>query len=280
LSENNCSSCGSGNRGTCPGSATCGQELPKPKNINQIKQIIAIMSGKGGVGKSTVTAMLAVGLARRGYQVGILDADITGSSIPRMLGVGLKRLDVSPLGLIPAQTRLGIKLVSMNLLLQQESDPVIWRGPMVAGIVKQFWEEVAWGSLDYLLVDLPPGTGDVPLTVLQTLPVNGVLMVSTPQQLVQMIVQKTVKMAQALKVPIIGLVENLSYVACPNCQEQIPVFGISRGRQVAADQKIPLVAALPFSTGLSELADQGKMEEVAQELLDPLVEALDLPKKH
>ncbi|NPV93165.1 MAG: Mrp/NBP35 family ATP-binding protein [Firmicutes bacterium] len=240
---------------------------------SDVKKVIAVMSGKGGVGKSTVTALLAVGLAREGFRVGILDADVTGPSIPKMFGSQGKRLDFNALGMMPAETGGGIKMVSMNLLLQKESDPVVWRGAMIAGVVKQFWEEVVWGDLDYLLVDLPPGTGDVPLTVMQSLPVAGVVVVTSPQELVQMIVKKAIKMANLVKIPVVGLVENFSYGICPDCGKEIPLFGTGKSQDIAKETGVPLLGKIPLDPSLAGQADQGKLEQFEADYIKFLVKS-------
>lgn len=268
-----CQTCGDANSTNCQ---TCMEnEKPIALQASEVKKVIAVMSGKGGVGKSSVTALLAVGLAKEGFKVGILDADITGPSIPRMLGL-TERIRGSALGMVPPASRLGIKVMSMNLLLPQEDEPVIWRGPLIAGAVKQFWEEVFWGELDYLLVDLPPGTGDVPLTVMQSLPVSGIVVVSSPQELVQMVVKKAVQMAKKMGVPLLGLVENMSYVLCPNCQEAFEVFGPSRVEQIAESLGIRCLGRVPIDPDFNRLADAGRVEhyqgQATSELVGKLLE--------
>ncbi len=229
--------------------------------LNNIKHVIAVMSGKGGVGKSSVTGLLAASFARAGYKVGILDADITGPSIPKMFGVR-ERATAGEHGLYPVKSKtLGIPIMSINLLLEREEDPVIWRGPIIAGVVKQFWGDVVWGELDYLFVDLPPGTGDAPLTVMQSLPLDGIVVVSSPQDLAVMVVKKAVKMAAMLGIPILGLVENMSYAVCPHCQEKLELFGRSQGGAVADALQIPLLASLPIDPALAALCDEGRIEE-------------------
>lgn len=266
MSKEACETC---NPETCT-SATCetktAEKLPS-KDVNHIKHVIGIMSGKGGVGKSSVTALLAVALAREGYQVGILDADITGPSIPKMFNIH-RPLQGSTLGILPAESLLGIKIVSLNLLLPHEDDPVIWRGPLIAGAVKQFWTDVVWGELDYLLVDLPPGTGDAPLTVMQSFPLAGIVIVSSPQELANMIVRKAIKMASLMKVKILGLVENMSYVLCPDCGKEIYIFGPSRAEEAAAKAGIPLLGILPLDPELTALSDRGKIENYQGMLLE------------
>ena len=236
--------------------------FPGPQGpLNNIKHVIAVMSGKGGVGKSSVTGLLAASFARAGYKVGILDADITGPSIPKMFGLR-ERAAASEHGLLPVKSKvLGIPVMSINLLLEREEDPVIWRGPIIAGVVKQFWQDVVWGELDYLFVDLPPGTGDAPLTVMQSLPLDGLVVVSSPQELAVMVVKKAVNMAAMLRIPILGLVENMSYGVCPHCQEKFALFGPSRGQAVADALQIPLLASLPLDPALAALCDEGRIEE-------------------
>ena len=249
--------------------------IPKCTNsFGQIKQVVAIMSGKGGVGKSSVTALLATSLRQQGLKVGILDADITGPSIPKLFGVKGK-LGHNGLALEPSVSVKGIKIVSINLLLEREDQPVIWRGPIVAGAVKQFFEEVDWGDLDYLLVDLPPGTGDVPLTVMQSLPLDGLVVVSTPQGLVEMIVKKAVHMAEQMELPIFGLVENYSYFACPDCQKQVELFGKSSAVKVTEELGITLLGQLPIVPEVAALGDEGKIELVNEMIPDFFTEVME-----
>ncbi|RQD78362.1 MAG: ATP-binding protein [Candidatus Syntrophonatronum acetioxidans] len=226
----------------------------------EIDKVIAVMSGKGGVGKSSVTGILALLLARRGYRVGIMDADITGPSIPKIFGIK-NRIKPSAEGILPAESSSGLKIVSINLFLDQEDDPVIWRGPLIAGAVKQFWEDVAWGELDYLLVDLPPGTSDAPMTVMKSLPLDGIVVVSSPQDLALLVVKKAVKMAKMLSKPVLGLIENMSYISCPHCQEKIEVFGPSHAREASRELDIPLLGTLPLDLEFSGLCDNGALEE-------------------
>lgn len=238
--------------------------LIKSKNqFGRIDQVIAVMSGKGGVGKSSVTALLASALNERGFQVGILDADITGPSIPKVFGVR-GRLQTYDGHLLPAVSDHGVKLISSNLLLEHEDDPVIWRGPLVGGMIKQFFEEVDWGDLDCLLVDLPPGTGDVPLSVMQTLPVTGLVVVSSPQELVTMIVKKAIHMAAKMNIPVLGLIENYSYFECPDCGKRIEIFGKSKAQSIAAEAQIPLLGRLPIRPELAEKSDAGQIEAIHQ----------------
>ncbi len=237
-----------------------GIEKLAPNKLNKIGHVIAVMSGKGGVGKSSVTSLVAVELARQGYKTGILDADITGSSIPKMFGLRTKP-ETTEFGLLPVESRMGIKVISINLLLENEEDPVIWRGPLLTGTVKQFWTDVVWDVLDYLVVDLPPGTGDVPLTVMQSLPVDGLIVVTSPQELAVMIVKKAVKMAEILKVPLLGLVENMSYVQCPNCKTTIDLFGPGRGEKEAREAGLAFLGRLPVDPEFATLCDRGEIEK-------------------
>lgn len=248
-----------GKRGT-------GIEKLASHELNTIKRVIAVMSGKGGVGKSSVAALLATALRREGFKVGVLDADITGPSIPRMFGVK-QRPDTADLGIFPPRSIGGVEIMSLNLLLEKEDDPVIWRGPLIAGAVKQFWTDVIWGELDYLIVDLPPGTGDAPLTVMQSLQLDGLVLVTSPQELVMMVVRKAVKMAQMMKVPIIGLVENMSYAICPHCGEKWELFGPSRGEEAAKEAGIPFLGKLPLDPELVRLCDTGRVEHYRNDLL-------------
>lgn len=247
------------------------EKLPQPEQ-SHIRHVIAVMSGKGGVGKSSVAALLATGLAREGYGVGVLDADITGPSIPKLFGISDPPVSL-PIGLVPAKTSGGIRVMSLNLLLPHEDDPVIWRGPLIAGAVKQFWTDVIWGDLDFLIVDLPPGTGDAPLTVLQSLPLDGTVIVSSPQNLAVMVVKKAIKMVQMLDVPILGLVENMSYICCPQCGQRVQLFGPSQGENLSRTFGIRLLASLPFDPRLIELSDRGEIERFTGEL-DGLVSSL------
>jgi Mrp family chromosome partitioning ATPase len=242
------------------------EKLAQPEE-SQIERTIAVMSGKGGVGKSTVSALLAVALAKEGYRVGLLDADITGPSIPKLFGLS-RNSGLMNGKMIPSTSKLGIKVMSLNLLLPQEDDPVIWRGPIIGGAVKQFWTDVIWGDVDYMIVDLPPGTGDAPLTVLQSLPLDGLIIVSSPQDLAVMVVKKAIKMAQMMNVPILGLVENMSGLVCPHCQQSIEMFGKSRAEEVSAATGIALIGRLPLDPGLSGLGDSGEIEDYPVSLFD------------
>ncbi len=249
-----CSSCGA----DCA-SREGGIQKAKLNEHSSVKKVIGVVSGKGGVGKSMVTALSALAATRNGYKTGIMDADITGPSIPRMFGVHGNAMG-SDFGILPAETPTEIKMISINLLLENETDPVVWRGPVIAGVVEQFWTEVVWGDLDVLFIDMPPGTGDVPLTVFQSIPVDGILVVTSPQDLVSMIVAKAVNMARLMNVPVLGLVENMSYVTCPDCGRKIEVFGHSQAEAVAADYGIRLIERLPIDPVLSQEADLGRIE--------------------
>ncbi|HIY19581.1 MAG TPA: Mrp/NBP35 family ATP-binding protein [Candidatus Blautia avistercoris] len=243
------------------------QSFQESLNVfSEINKVIGVVSGKGGVGKSFVTASLANRMAEKGYRVGILDADITGPSIPRMYGLkGAAQADDN--GIYPMLTKNDIKVISVNLLLPTEETPVIWRGPILANMVKQFWTDVIWGNLDYLFVDMPPGTGDVPLTVFQSLPLDGVVIVSSPQDLVKMIVKKAYNMADMMHVPILGLVENYSYVKCPDCGKEIPIFGKSDIDAIAGELKVPVLGKMPIDISYAEKADTGSFDEIHNEYL-------------
>lgn len=228
--------------------------------LNRVKNVIGVMSGKGGVGKSTIVALTACELKRRGYSVGIMDADITGPSIPRLFGLGDKKAYAGQNGIQPVKTAEGISIMSMNFLLENEEDAVVWRGPIIAGAVKQFWTDVVWGDLDFLFVDMPPGTGDVPLTVMQSMPVNGIMLVSTPQNLVSMIVAKAVDMIQKMNINVLGVVENMSYLTCPDCGKKIEIFGDNAAKTAAEKVGAPLLGELPMDKDLVELSDEGRVE--------------------
>ncbi len=244
-----------------------------PKDLNDIGQVIAIMSGKGGVGKSLVASLTAVALARSDYDVGILDADITGPSIPRMFGI-TGHPQGNETGILPVTSKLGIEIMSINLLLPHEDDAVIWRGPLIGRAITQFWEEVLWGKLDYLVVDLPPGTADAPLTVLQSLPVSGIIIVFTPQDLTTMVVKKAVKMARQMDKPIIGVVENMSYFLLPETGKKIELFGKSRGEEMAKAAGAPLLGTLPIDPALAKLCDEGNIERYDSEIYNSFVQNL------
>ena len=237
------------------------ESLLAPANPHSnVKKVIAVVSGKGGVGKSTVTSMMAVAMQKLGYRTAILDADITGPSIPKAFGLHEPAIGDDN-GILPAVTKSGLKVMSINLLLPSETDPVVWRGPVVAGAVKQFWTDVCWGDVDYMFVDLPPGTGDVPLTVFQSLPVDGVILVTSPQSLVSMIVEKAVNMARMMNVPVYGFVENYSYFRCPDCGKHIEIFGKSHLDEVALSYSLPVLARLPIDPQVAAKFDAGEMEQ-------------------
>lgn len=259
-------------------------EEVRPKDVNEIGGVIAVMSGKGGVGKSLVSSLAAVSLARAGFEVGILDADITGPSIPKMFGIG-ERPEGSESSILPVLTHSGIEIMSINLLLPHEDDAVIWRGPLIAKAITQFWEDVLWGRLDYLIVDLPPGTADAPLTVLQSLPVSGVIIVFSPQELAAMVVRKAIKMAQqAMHIPILGVVENMSYLVVPDTGAKIEVFGKSRAEEMAKLAEAPLLAQIPLDPQLAQLCDEGEVEryqaDFLQNFADSIVQAVEARAKH
>ena len=266
----NCSSCGE----SC--SDRKQESLLAEQNAHSnVKKVIAVMSGKGGVGKSTVTAMLASAMSKLGYKTAVMDADITGPSIPKAFGLKDKVYGNDD-GMKPVATESGIQVMSINLLLPDESDPVLWRGPVVAGAVKQFWTDTCWGDVDYMFVDMPPGTGDVALTVFQSLPIDGVVLVTSPQDLVSMIVSKAVKMAQMMNVPVYGFVENYSYFQCPDCGKQYKIFGESKLDAVAMNYGLPVLARLPIDPETAKHFDEGNMEQVN---LEPLAYAVDLIAK-
>lgn len=254
----------------CAHADSCGskpQDFRKPANASShIRKVIAVVSGKGGVGKSMVTASLARMMKEQGFSVGIMDADITGPSIPKMYGIHEKARGTED-AILPCEAKDGTKIMSINLLLENESDPVIWRGPVIAGVVTQFWTDVIWGDLDYLFVDMPPGTGDVPLTVFQSLPVDGVVIVSSPQDLVKMIVKKAYGMAKQMNIPVLGIVENYSYLVCPDCGKEIAVFGESHIDEAAKELKVPVLGKMPIDAGLAQAVEQERFYEVSNEYL-------------
>ncbi len=265
----NCASCGS----DCS-DRKAESLLAKLNPRSTVKKVIAVVSGKGGVGKSTVTSMLAVSMARKGYRVGVLDADITGPSAPTAFGV-TECQGANEDGLYPALSRGGIQVMSINLLLDNPADPVVWRGPVIAGAVKQFWTDVIWEDVDYLFVDMPPGTGDVPLTVFQSLPVDGIVIVTSPQDLVSMIVSKAVKMAEMMHIPVLGFVENYAYLQCPDCGKRIEVFGKSHLDEVAAGFDLPVLARLPIDPNVAQAYDSGLMETVSTDALADAIKAVE-----
>jgi Mrp family chromosome partitioning ATPase len=250
------------------------QDRGAVEDLNQIEHVIAVMSGKGGVGKSLVSGLLAVALRRAGHRVGILDADITGPSIPKMFFPDGARLGVSPLGPTPPQTGSGIEVMSINLLLEQEDMAVIWRGPLVSGAIKQFWGDIFWGKLDYLIVDLPPGTSDASLTVMQSLPISGIVLVTSPQDLAGMVVRKAARMAQQLQTPILGLIENMSYFQAPDTGTRYDIFGPSHAAEVAQQIGVPLLGRLPIDPQIARLSDAGRIEEYEAGAFGPIAEEL------
>ncbi len=238
------------------------QDLRLPQGpFSNVKKVIAVVSGKGGVGKSLVTSLLAAETRARGLEAAILDADVTGPSIPRSFGL-FGHAEGDERGLLPAVSQTGVKIMSVNLLLEKEDQPVVWRGPVISGVIQQFWQEVAWDDVDYMFVDMPPGTGDVPLTVFQSLPVDGIVIVTTPQDLVNMIVRKAYNMAKLMNIPVLGIIENMSYVECPDCGKKIPVFGESSIEKVALDLGVPLLARLPIRPSAAGMIDHGDVESV------------------
>ena len=272
MSENcnhDCSSC----------SANCSSRKPgqmpkdKPHLRSRIKHVIGVVSGKGGVGKSFVTALLASEMTRRGYSCGVLDADITGPSIPKIFGIH-ERATGDQDGIYPVKSQEGVQVMSLNLLLEKETDPVIWRGALITGTVRQFWTDVIWEDVDYLFIDMPPGTGDVTLTVFQSLPVDGIVIVSSPQELVQMIVGKAVKMAQMMHMPVLGLVENMSYLKCPDCGKEIELFGKSRAEEMGKEFNISPVMRVPLNPAVAQAADEGRIAFVREDAVAPLADKL------
>lgn len=267
--DEKCSTCNQQTEGCSPDK--CGVDKLPQNDYNDIKHVIAVMSGKGGVGKSSVSALVALNLARKGYQVGVLDADITGPSIPKMFGLH-ERPGHNEDVMFALMSGTGIKVMSINLLLEQEDQPVLWRGPIIAGAVKQFWTDVAWGKIDFLIVDLPPGTGDVPLTVMQSLPLDGVIIVTSPQDLANMVVKKAVNMANHMNIPMLGFVENMSYLKCPDCGKEIKVFGDSHAAELTTSMGLRMLEKLPIDPGLAELCDAGQIEKYEPELFSNLDE--------
>ena len=275
--NSSCSGASSCSKASCEG---CSHNSQNPQSMleamnaySHIKHVIGVVSGKGGVGKSFVTSSLAVQMAKAGYKVGILDADITGPSIPKMFGAH-GQLVGDEKGMYPYETKEGIKIVSINLLMEDEEAPVVWRGPVIAGAVKQFWNEAVWGDVDYLFVDMPPGTGDVPLTVFQSLPVDGIVIVTSPQELVQMIVKKAFHMANMMHIPVLGLVENFSYLKCPDCGKKIALFGESNIDEVAAKEGTRVLGKLPLDPAYAKAADAGAFYEMENPYLDAAMDAL------
>ncbi len=266
--SHDCSSCGENCADRKPESF-----LEKPHELSQIKKVIGVISGKGGVGKSMVTSMLAVAARRKGFESAVLDADVTGPSIPKMFGIH-EKAGGDEYGIFPVITKTGIKIMSVNLLLENDTDPVVWRGPIIAGTVKQFWTDVIWNKVDYMFVDMPPGTGDVPLTVFQSLPLDGIIVVASPQELVGMIVEKAVKMAGMMNIPILGIVENMSYYLCPHCGKKEYIFGSSHVDETAAKYNIKAVSKLPVMPENAKLCDGGEAEEIDVSLLSEVAGAV------
>ncbi len=268
----------SGNCSTC--SSNCDSKEQKQdmrlaqNEFSNVKKVIGVVSGKGGVGKSLVTSLLASAFQTSGKQTAILDADVTGPSIPKAFGVK-QGIEQSAMGLIPAESKTGIRIMSVNLLLEKEDAPVVWRGPVISGIIQQFWNEVAWGDVDYMFVDMPPGTGDVPLTVFQNLPIDGIVVVTTPQDLVTMIVKKAYNMANLMNVPIIGLVENMSWFECPDCGKKHAIYGESKIDEVSAELGLPVLARLPINPKTAALVDKGAVELAGEDYIKSAVEAIE-----
>ncbi len=278
MSENcthDCSSCGM----DCPSRQNPQSFLEKTNDLSHVKKVIGVVSGKGGVGKSLVTSLLATTLRRRGNEVAVLDADITGPSIPKCFGMKQRALS-DETGIYSVETKTGIKVMSINLLLEEETNPVVWRGPVIAGAIKQFWTDVIWGNVDYMFVDMPPGTGDAPLTVFQSLPLDGIIIVTSPQELVSMIVSKAVEMAKMMNVPVLGLIENMSYITCPDCGKEIHVFGESHIDEVAAKYSLKVLGKLPMDQKLAWACDKGAIELFEGDWLDGAADLIEnLPEK-
>ncbi len=249
----------------------CGQ-------YSDIKKVIGVVSGKGGVGKSLVTSLLACAMQTRGHQCAVLDADITGPSIPKSFGIK-DRAEADATGLLPKETNTGIRIMSVNLLLETEDSPVVWRGPVISGVIQQFWKDVAWGDVDYMFVDMPPGTGDVSLTVFQNLPVDGIIIVTTPQDLVTMIVKKAYNMAKLMNIPVLGIVENMSYAICPDCGKEIHIFGESKADEIAAELGVPVIAKIPMDPKTASLVDKGAVELADDKYIADAVELLERIEK-
>ncbi len=264
-----CSSCGE----DCA-SRTKESLIEKPNDLSSINKVIAVVSGKGGVGKSTVTSAMSVLMSRKGYRTAVLDADITGPSIPKAFGITEKARG-NEYGIFPAITDTGIQAMSINLLLENDTDPVVWRGPVISGTVKQFWTDVIWDNVDYMFIDMPPGTGDVALTVFQSVPVDGIIIVTSPQQLVEMIVEKAVKMAQMMNIPILGIVENMSYFECPNCNKKHSIFGESHIDDIAKRLNIDTVSKLPVNADIATLSDSGLIEHITCTELDNMADKIE-----
>ena len=274
MSENctpqDCSSCGV----DCPSRQNPQSFLAPLNELSSVKKVIAVVSGKGGVGKSFVTSMMAIQMNRRGKKTAVLDADVTGPSIPKVFGLKERAMG-NDLGLFPAVTKTGIEVMSVNLLLEQEDAPVVWRGPVIAGTVKQFWSDVIWKDIDFMFVDMPPGTGDVPLTVFQSIPLDGIIIVTSPQELASLIVSKAVNMANMMNIPIVGIVENMSYFQCPDCKKEIKVFGESHVEEIAAKFDLPVLAKLPINPDFAANCDKGLVELIECPAIDGAVDAVE-----
>ncbi len=270
--NHNCSSCGENGCSEREGGKSPFQIKPLRPGC-RVGKVFGVVSGKGGVGKSMVTSQLAVTMRRRGYNVAVLDADVTGPSIPKAFGVHC-RANGTEDAILPVETRTGIQLMSVNLLLENETDPVIWRGPVIGGVVQQFWGDVLWQDVDYMFVDMPPGTGDVALNVFQTLPVDGVIIVASPQELVSMVVEKAVKMAQMMNIPIVGIVENMSYLTCPDCGKKLYLFGEGKTEEAAARYNLPVLSKMPIEPALATLVDHGDIESFQGNWLDDVADAV------
>jgi len=259
--------------GSCSSKCEKADLILQQNEHSNVKKVIGVVSGKGGVGKSLVTSLLAVAAKTRGNKVAILDADITGPSIPKAFGIKSKAVGTD-IGIIPEQSKTGINIISVNLLLEEETTPVVWRGPVISGVIQQFWKDVAWGDVDYMFVDMPPGTGDVPLTVYQSLPIDGIIIVTTPQDLVKMIVTKAYNMAKMMNIPVIGIVENMSYAQCPDCGKKIEIFGKSKADEVAKELNTKVLAKLPINSKTAELVDIGSVELADETLLQPAMDSI------
>lgn len=279
-SADSCEGCAqsSGCGGSCGGQQQPEDFLKPANQFSNIKKVIGVVSGKGGVGKSMVTSLLAVMMNRRGFKTAILDADITGPSIPKAFNLKEKAM-ANEFGILPVTTKTGIETMSVNLILENDTDPVVWRGPVIAGTVEQFWTDVVWGDIDYMFIDMPPGTGDVPLTVFQSIPIDGIVIVTSPQELVSMIVTKAVKMAELMEVPIIGLVENMSYFECPDCGKQYQIFGNSHIEEVAAKHALDIMGRLPINPKLAAACDKGMIELYEGDWLELLGDKLENMEK-
>ncbi len=266
--NHDCGSCG-----TDCGERTAPMKAPAHP-ASHIHKVIAVVSGKGGVGKSLVTSLMAVQMNRRGHKTAVLDADVTGPSIPKVFGINQRAMGTEQ-GLLPCKSQNGVSVMSVNLLLEDTTAPVVWRGPIIAGTVKQFWSEVMWGDVDYMFVDMPPGTGDVPLTVFQSLPLAGIIIVTSPQELVSMIVEKAVNMANMMHIPILGLVENMSYLACPDCGKHISVFGQSHVDEIAQKYGLQVLAKLPIDPAIAQKCDAGQVEDITGNWLEPAAQTIE-----